>query len=547
MNLRVLTRLSMRKKLLLAPLLAAALMVVSSITAYVGIRRQQEWLQSIYQERIPGIKVAADTDSSMAAAQANAYKLLSMMQANFPADKVEAVSRQLKSDLEMSTQRLQTAANAPGVQPEEKAAFEAAAQGVADYQKVIGEMIEMATVQVAMGTSYMSKAQARYDQLAIQLKTLRELEDRDTEAAYRAAEGVTNRVAFSVLAALLVSVVLSVAVALGVGASIVGSVESIRRAAVELSQGDLRQRVEVEGSDEVAQTAVKINGFISSVHELVHSVNSGIHDMSAAAGQLSESSSSVAEASTRQSDAASTVATAVQQMTATAAAIADNAAHLQQTSKLSLENTEHGGQSVSQLGAAIEEVGMAFDLVNHAVTEFMKSATSITTMTQQVKDLADQTNLLALNAAIEAARAGEQGRGFAVVADEVRKLPELSARAAEEIEGVTSSIGRQSLAVEESLRNGTQSLLSCREHATELDTILGKARQSVLEASTGVTDITVSVNEQSKGSADVARHIEEIAKMAQENSAVVGQTLAAAKGLETLAHSLESAVARFAT
>jgi len=84
MNLSVLTRFSMRKKLLLAPLLAAVLMVVSSLTAYVGIRRQQQWLRSIYQERIPGLKIAADTDSSMAAAQANAYEVLSMMQAGFP-------------------------------------------------------------------------------------------------------------------------------------------------------------------------------------------------------------------------------------------------------------------------------------------------------------------------------------------------------------------------------------------------------------------------------------------------------------------------------
>ena len=537
----------MRKKLLLAPLVAAALMVASSITARVGIRRQQASLQSICRERVPGIKLAADTDRSVASAQANIYKLLSMMEVGFPPDKVEAVSRQLKGDLEKTAGRLQSAANVPGVRSQEKAALEASAKAVTDYQKILGEVIELASVQVAMGTTYMSKAQTKYEELATVLETLRQLEDQDTEAAARSAESIANRVAVSVLAALVISVVLSVAVALRVGSSVVGSVESIRRTAVELSQGDLRQRVAVQGSDEIAQTAVKINGFITSVHELVHSVNSGIHDMSAAAGHLSEASSSVAEASTRQSDTASTVATAVQQMTATAATIAENATHLQTTSKLSLENTEQGGKSVSKLGAAIEEVGTAFDTVNVSVTEFVKSATSILSMTKQVKDLADQTNLLALNAAIEAARAGEQGRGFAVVADEVRKLAELSARAAEDIEEVTSSIRRQSATVDASLRNGTASLSTCRQQATELEAILDRARQSVLDASTEVTDITNSVSEQSKGSAEVARHVDAIAKMAQENSTVAERTLEATKGLETLAHSLESAVAGFAT
>jgi methyl-accepting chemotaxis protein len=537
----------MRKKLLLAPLVAAALMVASSITAYVGIRRQQASLQSICQERIPGIKLAADTDRSAAAAQASIYKLLSMMEAGFPAEQREAVSTQLRSELETSAKRLKAAAGAAGVQPQEKASLEAAAKAVTDYQKVLGEVIELATVQVAMGTSYMSKAQAKYDDLAVALKTLRELEDQETAAANHAAEATVSRVVFSVLGALVISVVLSVVVALRVGSSVVRSVESIRQAAVELSQGDLRQRVAVEGSDEVAQTALKINGFIGSVHELVHSVNNGVHDMSAAAGHLSDASSSVAEASARQSDAASTVAAAVQQMTATASTIADNATHLQTTSKVSLENTEQGGQSVNKLGAAIEEVGSAFDTVNASVTQFVQSATSITAMTQQVKDLADQTNLLALNAAIEAARAGEQGRGFAVVADEVRKLAELSARAADDIEEATSTIGQQSAAVEASLRNGNASLFTCRQHATELDTILGRARQSVLDASTEVTDIANSVSEQSKGSAEVAQHVDAIAKMAQENSAVVERTLEAAKGLETLAQSLESAVAGFTT
>jgi len=537
----------MRKKLLLAPLLAAALMVASSLTAYIGIRRQQTSLRSICQERIPGIKLAADTDRSVAGAQASIYKLLSMMQAGFPADKVEAVSRQLKDDLETTSGRLHSAANGPFARPQEKAALEAAAQAVTDYQKILTEVIDLASVQVAMGTTYMSKAQTKYEELAAVLKTLHELEDQDTEAAARSADSVANRVAISVLAALIISVVLSVAVALRVGSSLVASVESIRQAAVELSQGDLCQRVNVEGSDEVAQTAIKINEFINFVHELVHSVNQGIHDMNAAASHLSQTSSSVAEASARQSDAASTMATAVQQMTATATTIADNATHLRTTSKLSLENTEQGARSVGELDTAIAEVGRAFDTVNTSVTAFMNSATSIITMTQQVKDLAEQTNLLALNAAIEAARAGEQGRGFAVVADEVRKLAELSARAAGEIEEVTGAIGRQSNTVKASLRNGTESLLTCRQHATELQTILGRARQSVLDASTEATDITNSVSEQSKGSAEVARHVEAIAKMAQDNSAVAERTLDAARGLETLGQSLESAAARFAT
>jgi methyl-accepting chemotaxis protein len=234
-------------------------------------------------------------------------------------------------------------------------------------------------------------------------------------------------------------------------------------------------------------------------------------------------------------------------MSATAHSIAEIAALLTKTSKVSLENTDQGNKDVSRLGTEIQAVGGALDQINASVGEFVKSATSITAMTQQVMDLADQTNLLALNAAIEAARAGEQGRGFAVVADEVRKLAERSARAAVDIETVTGTIGRQSDEVKASLHNGTQSLVSCREHATQLETAIGAARKSALDAATGVNDIANSVTEQSKGANEVAGHVEQIAKMATENSAASTQTKQAAKDLEDLVQELESAVARFST
>jgi methyl-accepting chemotaxis protein len=470
-----------------------------------------------------------------------------MMEANFPADRVDAVVKQLKADLDRTAKKLQTAANAPGIGPQEKATLEAATKAVIDYQRIVGEVIDVSAAAVSMGTAYMSNAQDKYDQLTKQLKALREMEDRNTEGAYQSAEAVASRTTMTVFAAMVLSVLLSIAVALYVGASIVRSVEAIRAAAVKLSQGDLRQRVQLEGSDEVAQTAHKINDFINSVHELVRTVEGSIREMTGAAGNLSGASSSLAEGAVRQSDTASTLAAAVQEMSATAHSIAENAALLNKTSKVSLENTDQGSKEVSNLGAEIQAVGGALDKINASVGEFVKSATSITAMTQQVMDLADQTNLLALNAAIEAARAGEQGRGFAVVADEVRKLAERSARAAVDIETVTGTIGRQSDEVKASLQNGTQSLVSCREHATQLETAIGAARTSVLDAATGVTDITNSVTEQSKGTAEVAGHVEQIAKMATENSAASTQTKQAAKDLETLVQELESAVARFST
>jgi methyl-accepting chemotaxis protein len=227
--------------------------------------------------------------------------------------------------------------------------------------------------------------------------------------------------------------------------------------------------------------------------------------------------------------------------------VAHNAQEATELANASLQQTEATGASMESLVQEIRKVEVAVNQIASSVSEFVKSTHTITGMTKQVKDIAEQTNLLALNAAIEAARAGEQGRGFAVVADEVRKLAEKSSQSASEIDAVTRTLGGQSEAVGEAIGLGLTSLSSSRSYVESVVTVLGQARASVQTAAKGVQEIAVSVKEQTIASNDIAKHVERIAQMTEENHAAVAQAAKAAGSLQSLASGLQEAVGRFKT
>jgi methyl-accepting chemotaxis protein len=218
---------------------------------------------------------------------------------------------------------------------------------------------------------------------------------------------------------------------------------------------------------------------------------------------------------------------------------------VQRLSQKSLEQTRQGNRDVSAMLNEIAGVQQAVTQIAGSVKEFVESTRAIAGMTQQVKDIADQTNLLALNAAIEAARAGEQGRGFAVVADEVRKLAEKSALSANEIDRVTNSLDKKSGDVEATVQRGLRSLLATQEQVERVSAVLTDAGTEVENSCRGVSDIVVSVKAQSRASEEISRNVEKIAQMSEENHTAVELNTQEILRLEQLAKTLQEAVSRF--
>lgn len=348
----------------------------------------------------------------------------------------------------------------------------------------------------------------------------------------------------------LALILIGSALAIAMGVSII---RGINRSVSELStmmekmavDGNLTVRAHVYGKDEIAQAALSFNNLIKGFSVIITQVTDNAEAVSDTAGTLSASSSQIATSTQGQSAAASATAAAIEEMTVSISSVAANTDDVRKLSEHSLAKTRQGNQNVKVMINEIQNVQEAVKQIAGSVKEFVDSTRAIAGMTQQVKDIADQTNLLALNAAIEAARAGEQGRGFAVVADEVRKLAEKSAQSANEIDRVTNSLNQKSSDVEATVQSGLRSLQTTQEQVERVSEVLAEGGDAVTRSSQGVNDISVAVGEQSLASNEIARNVERIAQMSEENFAAVESNNHEILRLEQLAKELQVAVSRF--
>jgi methyl-accepting chemotaxis protein len=312
-------------------------------------------------------------------------------------------------------------------------------------------------------------------------------------------------------------------------------------------EGDLTRRLEVKSQDEIGQASKVFNDMMANFSTLVRQVSDSASHVSGAAHELVTGAKHVADSSHQQYDKSRAVTTAVERMVASIVDVAESTERVHEQSRESQTRSREGTQTLDRL---ITEIGRVKNAVNEmagAVTEFVSSTVSITNMTREVKDIADQTNLLALNAAIEAARAGEQGRGFAVVADEVRKLAEKSATSANEIDSITRTLNSKSDVVRKSIEEGLADIASSEKSLNAVSSAINGSNQSVEQVGVGLDVIAGATEEQRRVSAEVFINIEAIAAMAHENSDAVEQTAESAQRLEDMANQLQSTVGRFRT
>jgi methyl-accepting chemotaxis protein len=327
--------------------------------------------------------------------------------------------------------------------------------------------------------------------------------------------------------------------------SIVRPLDQCVSLAKAVENGDLTRRVEAEGNDEVAQLVRALESMRRRMLEIIGTMRLNIGSLQQASSSLATAADQSNQSSLQQSDAASSMAASVEQMSVSIDQIGDHAREANTIAGQSAQQALDSGKTIHDAVAEIANIATVVNQTASTIHELDEFSGQISNIINVIREIADQTNLLALNAAIEAARAGEQGRGFAVVADEVRKLAERTSTSTGEISAMITKIQQGTQRASQEMGTGVQRVNEGVELANRAGGSVTAIRGSADQVSRVVGDITSALAEQSSAMRDIAERVEQIAQSSEKNSQATQSTARAAHELSDLASQLERLTAGF--
>ncbi len=421
------------------------------------------------------------------------------------------------------------------------AAVQSSAQGIARFSDILqrrvldSEMIAIPAGEIFdAGTDSITRTFALYDTIVPELQAL-----------FEARIQTTTRTRLVALLTVLAVLLLMAWLFAGLYRSIIVSVQRIGEGARQLAAGDLTRRIEIQSQDEMQRIAASFNDMAAQFEELLRQISGATTQLASASEELA----AVADDSTRnvqrQRQETDQVATAMQEMASTVQEVAGNAnstagatAQTDRQSRSGLEVVRAASASISDLAREVENAAAVIGRVS-------SDSERIGAVLDVIRGIAEQTNLLALNAAIEAARAGEQGRGFAVVADEVRTLAGRTHQSTQEIQDMIENLQTSVREAVQAMDNSQRQAQGGVQRADEAAGVL----ESISEAVSGISDMNVQIasaaEQQSVTAEQINRSIISIREVSEQTAAASEQSMAASQELARLAAELQGLTRRF--
>lgn len=343
------------------------------------------------------------------------------------------------------------------------------------------------------------------------------------------------------------SLILSFIVALILARSIIQPLTSTTQSLKNIAagDGDLTARLETKGRDELTDLATSFNHFADHIQEIIKQVGSASVQLAAAAEELSAASTETSNQAKRVQAETLQVATAMNEMTATVSEVADNADQTSFSASSANELANNGKQKLANTQKTIQELATDLESAAETINHLSDHSQEITRILDVIRDISEQTNLLALNAAIEAARAGEQGRGFAVVADEVRTLAGRTQTATIDIQAMIQRLQEGANNAVASMTLSNKKVISSVETTDEADSALNQIVEAISTINNMNLQIAEAARQQSEVADEINRNISLITDAAEMTSGSTEQVHTAADELARLANNLQHQIKHF--
>ncbi|WP_027251201.1 methyl-accepting chemotaxis protein [Photobacterium halotolerans] len=370
---------------------------------------------------------------------------------------------------------------------------------------------------------------------------LTQAETFNNEAQSSFSDGQRNLVII-IIAALIVSFLVSFIIIQNLRSRVAILQQTIKTAEQDMA---LSTRIELDGNDELNAISQTLNNFFAKIHRSVEEVAQSSRNLARTAQAVASTAQTTQSNCLTQRDRTIQVATAINELGATVNEIANNAAQAAHIAKEATTQAQDGSQVVEQSREKMSELSNDLGDITGVIEALAHQVTDISAILDTIRSISEQTNLLALNAAIEAARAGEQGRGFAVVADEVRTLASRSAGSTEEIQEVINRLQNESTRAVNAISQGRQQGSDVAEQANQATGSLAQIATYIDQISEQNIQVATATEEQSSVVQEINRNIEDINHLTSETADIANELTASSGELQALSKQLDQLVGRF--